>query len=168
MEATIAICAYNHWQCSIGRRNATRFGRSNPVNVILIQKNKGSHVPPRTARLVRGVIAGLLSVFLLSAPALATHEIDHRYVVWGEVLKGDGTPAPGETITFTVADGTPIGTVETNERGRYRVVLHVHDEDLGKIFDMAVGGVKKTVTIEFDPEDKVTERGKRVDFTIAE
>ncbi len=125
-------------------------------------------MPSKITHFARDLIAGLLCVFFVSGSALATHEIDHRYVVWGEVLKKDGSPAVGETITFTVADGTPIGTVETNKRGRYRVVLHVHDEDLGKVFDMTVRGVKTEVRIEFDPEDKVTERGQRVDFTITE
>lgn len=121
---------------------------------------------PRIACLARGVTAGVLSVFLISIPALATHEIDHRFIVWGEAVTSDGRPVSGETITFTVANDIPIGSVVTDERGRYRVVLHVHDEDLGKVFDMTVRGVRTKVKIEFDPADKVTERGKRVDFTI--
>lgn len=120
----------------------------------------------RIVRLARGAIAGVVSILLFSTLAFATHEIDHRFIVWGEVLTSDGQPVSGETITFTVANDIPIGSVDTDERGRYRVVLHVHDEDLGKVFDMTVRSVKTKVKIEFDPADKVTERGKRVDFTI--
>ncbi len=65
-----------------------------------------------------------------------------------------------------MGDNALIGTVVTDERGGYRVVLHVHDQDVGKVFNMTVKGVKTEVKIEFDPADKVTERGKRVDFTI--
>ncbi len=120
----------------------------------------------RIIRLAPGVFAGIVSILLFSTPALSTHEIDHRFSVWGEVLTSDGQPVSGETISFTVGNDAPIGSVVTDDRGRYRVVLHVHDEDLNKIFDMTVRGVKTKVRIEFDPSDKVTERGKRVDFTI--
>lgn len=121
---------------------------------------------PRITPLAPSVIVGVLSILFVLTPAFATHEIDHRFTVWGEVLTSDGKPVPGEMIEFTVADNTPIGSVLTDERGRYRVVLHVHDQDVGKVFDMTIKGVKTKVKIEFDPTDKVTERGKRVDFTI--
>lgn len=110
---------------------------------------------------------GVLSILFVLTPAFATHEIDHRFIVWGEVLTSDGKAVAGEAIQFTVGNNnTPIGSVITDDRGRYRVVLHVHDQDVGKVFDMTIKGVKTKVKIEFDPTDKVTERGKRVDFTI--
>lgn len=108
----------------------------------------------------------LAAAMLFSTAAIATHEIDHRFAVWGEVLYQDGTPIANETIELTVRDGDSIGSVTTNEDGRYHVVLHVHDQDRGKVFDMTVMGVTTKVRIEFDPRDKQTERGKRVDFTI--
>ncbi len=123
-------------------------------------------MPPRITRLVSCVIAAMLAILLALTPAVATHEIDHRFIVWGEVLTSDGKPVPGETIEFTVGDNTSIGSVLTDDRGGYRVVLHVHDQDVGKTFNMTVRGVKTEVKIEFDPADKVTERKKRVDFTI--
>lgn len=113
-----------------------------------------------------GMFAGFISALVILTPALATHEIEHRFTVWGEVLTSDGDPVSGETISFTVANDTPIGSVVTDDKGRYRVVLHVHDQDLGKVFDMTVRGTKTRVEIQFDPADKVTERGKRVDFTL--
>ena len=121
---------------------------------------------PRITRLVPQLIAGLIPLAFILAPALATHEIDHRFIVQGEVVTSDGQPVSGETISFTVSNDTPIGSVVSDEHGRYRVVMHVHDEDIGKVFDIVVRGIKKKVKIEFDPENKVTERGKRVDFTI--
>jgi hypothetical protein len=123
-------------------------------------------VLPRITRLVPQLIAGLIPLAFILAPALATHEIDHRFIVQGEVVTSDGQPVSGETISFTVSNDTPIGSVVSDEHGRYRVVMHVHDEDIGKVFDIVVRGIKKKVKIEFDPENKVTERGKRVDFTI--
>jgi hypothetical protein len=116
--------------------------------------------------LASGVLAGFILALVAPAPALATHEIDHRFTVWGEVLTSDGESLSGETIYFTVANGAPIGSAVTDDRGRYRVVLHVHDQDLGKVFDMIVRGTRTRVEIQFDPADKDTERGKRVDFTV--
>lgn len=122
---------------------------------------------PRITRFAPSVIVGVLSILFVLTPAFATHEIDHRFIVWGEVLTSDGKAVAGEAIQFTVGNNnTPIGSVITDDRGRYRVVLHVHDQDVGKVFDMTIKGVKTKVKIEFDPTDKVTERGKRVDFTI--
>jgi hypothetical protein len=120
----------------------------------------------RTIQLPRVFLASVLSAQLIVTPALATHEVEHRYVVLGEVLFEDGSPAVDETIELKVGNGVSLGTVTTNEQGRYRVLLHVHDTDVGKAFDMTVGEAKKKVTIEFDPTDHETERGKRVDFTI--
>ncbi len=128
--------------------------------------SKKLHVLTKIARLVPRLIAGVVPIVFVLTPALATHEIDHRLIVWGEIVTSDGQPVSGETISFTVSHDTSIGSVVTNERGRYRVVMHVHDEDLGKVFNMTVRGVKTQVKIEFDPGDKVTERVKRVDFTI--
>lgn len=142
------------------------FGGRTRVTAILLQLKKGFHVLSIIARLAPGVVVGIASILLFSTSALATHEIDHRFIVWGEVSTSGGQPVSGETISFTVGNDAPIGSVVTDERGRYRVVLHVHDEDLNKVFDMTVRGVKTKVKIEFDPADKVTERGKRVDFTV--
>jgi hypothetical protein len=116
----------------------------------------------RIARLIGVLFASVLVI----TPAMATHEVDHRFVIMGEVRFEDGSRAAGETIELTVKDGVPMGTTKTNDLGRYRIMLHVHDEDVNKVFDLIVRDVKKKVRIEFDPEDHKTERGKRVDFTI--
>lgn len=145
---------------------APAFGGRTREATILLQQNMGLHVLSIITRLAPSVFAGIVSILIFSAPARATHEIDHRFIVWGEVSTSGGLPVSGETVSFTVGNDTPIGSAVTDERGGYRVVMHVHDEDLGKVFDMTVRGIKKKVKIEFDPADKVTERGKRVDFTI--
>lgn len=132
----------------------------------LTLKNKEFSLLRRMIRSAPGVLAGFVSTLLVFTPALATHEMDHRFTVWGEVLGSDGQPVSGETIIFTVTGDTPIGSVVTDDRGRYRVVLHVHDQDLGKVFDMIVRGTRTTVEIQFDPADTTTERGRRVDFTV--
>ncbi len=117
-------------------------------------------------RLTRSLTAGAILLLFAGAGAEATHETHHRFTIWGEVLYDDGAPVPGEKIRLTVKGGEVMATLTTNEQGRFREVLHVHDEDVNKVFDMTVREVSKKVTLEFDPGDHKTERGKRIDFRI--
>jgi hypothetical protein len=116
----------------------------------------------------RGMCAaiGISMVALWGAPAHATHKVDHRYTVWGEIKYEDGTPAVGVAVRLLVKDGEPMGEVLTNEEGRYRVLLHVHNEDVYKVFDMRVNNVTRKVRLLFNPNDRVTERGQRVDLVV--
>ena len=109
---------------------------------------------------------GFASVLLYAQSANAAHEIDHRYTVWGEVKYEDDTPAAEVVIQLMVKDGEPMGEVKTDYRGRYRVVLHVHSQDVYKVFDMRVNNVTRKVRILFSPNDRQTERGQRVDLVI--
>lgn len=109
---------------------------------------------------------GVLLVVALPRAALPVHLAEHRYTVWGEVTYEDGTPASGVTVRLTVKDGTPLGETKTDSRGRYRVLLHVHNQDLRKIFDMHVNDVSRKVRILFNPSDRATERGERIDLTV--
>ena len=117
----------------------------------------------------------LLAVFLLSlgltllaAPALATHRVDQRFTVWGQVTDANGAPVADHRVRIIVADGFSVEQVRTNADGWYRKVLAVSDADLGKVFDVQVGLEKVRVKVEFDPGDRETERGSRVDFTLPE
>ncbi|MDX1514229.1 MAG: hypothetical protein R3174_10865 [Gammaproteobacteria bacterium] len=121
---------------------------------------------PRIVPYFLRLAACVLVATALASTAGATHEVHHRFTVWGEVKLDDGTPLADETIRLTVKDGQSIGTVQTNVEGRYRIVLHVHDEDVNKVFDMTVRDVTQKVRLEFDPKNHETERGTRVDFTI--
>lgn len=106
------------------------------------------------------------AVLLCAQPALATHKTDHRYTVWGEIKYEDGEPAANVTVHLLVKDGEPMGEVKTDPRGRYRIVLHVHNEDVYKVFDMRVNNVTRKVRLLFNPNDLVTERGQRVDLVV--
>jgi hypothetical protein len=99
-------------------------------------------------------------------PVSATHKPDHRYTVWGEIKYEDGEPAANVTIYLMVKDGEPLGESKTDYRGRYRISLHVHNEDLYKVFDMKVNNVHRKVRLLFSPNDRKTERGQRVDVTV--
>ncbi len=106
------------------------------------------------------------AVLAIAPAAWGTHKTDHRYTVWGEIKYEDGTPAAEIPVKLLIANGEPLGEVKTDYRGRYRVVLHVHNEDLYKIFDMQVNNVTRKVRLLFNPNDIQTERGERIDMVV--
>ena len=116
----------------------------------------------------RGIAATVAAVAILlcGLPAHATHKVDHRYTVWGEIRYEDGTPAADVMVRLLIKDGEPLGEVPTDQQGRYRVVLHVHNEDVYKVFDMRVNNVTRKVRLLFNPNDRETERGQRVDLVV--
>ncbi len=107
-----------------------------------------------------------LAVVLPASTAHATHKIDHRFTVTGRVTYEDGAPAVRKRVSILGADEKELGLVITDDNGVYGTVLHIHDSDLGKVFDLKVKDQKMKVRVDFDPADKTTERGARVDFVI--
>ncbi len=109
---------------------------------------------------------GIALALLIAPSANASHKTDHRYTVWGEIKYEDDTPAAEIVVTLLVKDGESMGEVKTDHRGRYRLLLHVHNEDVYKVFDMHVNNVARKVRILFNPNDLATERGQRVDLIV--
>lgn len=117
---------------------------------------------------------------LLSSVAWATHELDHRFTLFGSVRDGSsfpGKPLPGRQIRFlnpktgqsweiVDAQGHVLLSVTTNQEGRYAALLHVHNEDLGSVVKIVVDGIEKEFVLTFDPQDKHTERRARVDLVV--
>ena len=112
------------------------------------------------------VVMGFALLLLGAQSAGATHEVDHRYTVWGEVQYEDNTPAAEIDIQLLIKNGEVMGEVKTDRQGHYRIALHLHNEDLYKVFDMRVNNVTRKVRILFNANDRKTERGQRVDFII--
>ncbi len=112
------------------------------------------------------VVMGFALLLLGAQPAGASHEVDHRYTVWGEIRYEDNTPAAQVLIQLLIKDGEAAGEVKTDHQGRYRISLHLHNEDLYKVFDMRVNDVTRKVRILFNANDRQTERGQRVDLTV--
>ncbi len=112
------------------------------------------------------VAIGLALALLIAPSANATHKTDHRFTVWGEIKYEDDTPAAELVVQLLVKDGAPMGEVKTDARGRYRIVLHVHSEDVYKVFDMRVNDVTRKVRLLFNPGDRQTERGQRIDLVV--
>ncbi len=111
-------------------------------------------------------VIGFALMLVYAQSANASHKIDHRYTVWGEIKYEDDAPAAELVVQLMVKDGEPIGEVKTDYRGRFRVVLHVHNQDVYKVFDMRVNNVTRKVRVLFNRNDRQTERGQRVDLVI--
>ncbi len=106
----------------------------------------------------------VLAVFGFAAPAGATHEVDHRFTVYGHVRDGDGRPV--EDAKVMVVD-TKIGegaTAFTDDEGYYKVTLHLHNQNLGDEIKITAMNESKTITASFDPDDIGTEREVQVNF----
>ena len=112
------------------------------------------------------VAIGLALALLVAPSSNATHKTEHRFTVWGEIEYEDGTPAAELVVQLMVKDGVPMGEVKTDYRGRYRIVLHVHSEDVYKVFDMRINDVTRKVRLLFNPGDRQTERGQRIDLVV--
>ncbi len=111
-------------------------------------------------------VIGIALALLIAPSANATHKTDHRFTVWGEIKYEDDTPAAEILVQLLVKDGEPMGEVKTDSRGRYRVLLHVHRQDVYKVFDMRVNNVSRKVRLLFNPNDRQTERGQRIDLVV--
>ncbi|MFQ5588548.1 MAG: hypothetical protein ACE5F7_06885 [Nitrospiria bacterium] len=115
-----------------------------------------------TKRIIGAVFAAAI---LLGGKSFlfATHEADHRYVVSGQVRDDAGWPRKDVVVSLQHKGGEKK-TARTDEAGRYEVLFHLHNENLGEEIIVSAGNDEKTIKIAFDPEDKFTNRGDSVDF----
>jgi hypothetical protein len=101
---------------------------------------------------------------LSSSPAFATHEVDHRFTVYGTVYDDRGRPV-ADTKVIVVDPRLDEGmTVFTDRNGEFEALLHLHNTDLGDEIIVTALDQRKTIRAEFDPNDKVTVRKGRIDI----
>ncbi|MFQ5995831.1 MAG: hypothetical protein ACE5K1_12160 [Acidiferrobacterales bacterium] len=100
---------------------------------------------------------------LITSPALATHEIDHRYDVIGYVLDQQERPIADAKVRVFM-DGRVIGNKQTDGRGFYKIRLHLHDSDLGRYLQVETASNKKTIRVSFTAGDKKTTRVHHANF----
>ncbi|HEY4485621.1 MAG TPA: carboxypeptidase-like regulatory domain-containing protein, partial [Nitrospiria bacterium] len=76
--------------------------------------------------------AGVTAVLWLNAvPALATHEVDHRFMVYGTVRDDQGRPVRDAKVIVVDPRLSESGmTAFTDGSGYYEAVLHLHNTDL--------------------------------------
>jgi len=113
---------------------------------------------------------GLGSLLVGFPAAMAMHETDHRFTVEGSVCGADGEPVSGIEVLAKDTRISVLSTTLTDERGYYKVTLHLHNDNKG---DPIVVYVKDTegkiqqeqqITAQFDPKDVRTERKTTVNF----
>ncbi len=100
---------------------------------------------------------------LCVSPLHAEHEADHRYVVSGQVTDDAGKYRKNVTVSLEHKGGQKKSAT-TDGSGRYEVLFHLHNDNLGDEIVVSVGEVQKNLTISFDPEDGVSFRGITVNF----
>jgi len=99
-----------------------------------------------------------------SSPAFATHEVDHRFTVYGTVHDDRGRPV-ADTKVIVVDPRLDEGmTVFTDRNGDFEALLHLHNTDLGDEIIVTALDQRKTIRAVFNPNDKVTVRKGRIDF----
>jgi hypothetical protein len=123
--------------------------------------------------ILRHLGAGLCALYLLSVfppLAFATHEVAHRFTVYGSVREGASFPGRLLSAQPVVARDATTGQMlqrgVTDQEGRYRLVLHIHNDGLGRQIVVSCQNSQTTITVDFDPNDTVTERQKRVDLVV--
>lgn len=115
----------------------------------------------------RLAVAVLFLAVLCAGPALAEHEVDHRYTVEGYVLDARKIPQTDVNVVVSTGEG-PAGRAVTDRRGYYRIQLHLHDADLGRELTVKAGERQARIRVKFDPADKHTARVHYLNFVGAE
>lgn len=114
----------------------------------------------------RRAASGLVSVvvtLLLAAVASATHDVDHRYVVLGYVRDAQGRPVEQHRVSV-VRETTGFSyRAETDADGFYVLIVHLHDEDVLGWLQVTAGQVTIRVEARFNPLNRESHRGTRVD-----
>lgn len=111
-----------------------------------------------------GSLAADLSV------AIAEHEADHRFTVEGSVCGAGGEPVSGVEVVAKDTRISVLRTTLTDDRGYYKVTLHLHNDNKGDPIAVIVkdkdGKVwqEQQTTAQFDPKDVHTERKTTVNF----
>lgn len=59
-------------------------------------------------------------------------------------------------------------TVFTDEKGYYEVLLHLHNSNLGDEIRISAGTIIQSIKVNFNPEDKKTERKSEVNLEFPE
>jgi hypothetical protein len=117
-----------------------------------------------------GLFLGLFFALILDFtvwdyPVWATHDIQHRYTVFGYVRDEQGKPL--QNIRVIVTDmrlEEEGGTAFTDENGYYEQLLHLHNDNLGDEIVIKAGDQEKKINATFDVQNRQTERRAQADF----
>ncbi len=112
---------------------------------------------------MRRLAVFFVTALVVHAPlATALHEVDHRITIRGGIYQSDGTPLSHSAISVADPDGSVLGVTKTGRTGKFQFVLHLHDEDAGRMLVLRSGPITHEFRLPFDPNDRRTERIVRV------
>ena len=94
----------------------------------------------------------------------ATHEVQHRYTVFGYIRDQQGKALPDRRVSVTDIPLNQTGTAFTDGNGYYEALLHLHNENLGDAIVVKAQDTEKRLKASFDPQDRFTERRVEVNF----
>ena len=106
----------------------------------------------------------LIGVLCAPTVLFANHAADHRFTVEGFTCGKDGRPNSKLEVLVKDTRVTVGQTVTTDDDGYYKVILHLHNDNVGDPLVVEAGGEQQNYKIQFDPNDLETERKLRVDF----
>ncbi len=115
-----------------------------------------------------GALGVTIALLLIVPPVFATHEVDHRFIVFGTVRDAQGSPIPDAKVIVVDPRLNEGMTAFTDRRGDYEALLHLHSTDVGDEIIVTALDQRKSIRAEFDPNDVRTDRKVRVDFGPAE
>jgi hypothetical protein len=127
--------------------------------------------PVSTRNLLRKIVevfilvnTGGFGLALMSPPASAMHETDHRFSVEGHVCDHTGRPVSDTQVIVKDARIPEGSTGYTDENGYYKATLHLHNENHGDRIVVTARDEEKQTTAQFDSKDTHTERKAVVNF----
>lgn len=118
----------------------------------------------RSGAVLIAAAGGVLMSAALPAVVWATHEADHRFTVEGYICGSDGK---GVADTEVIVKDTKLSygqAVKTDGDGYYRAIFHLHDNNLGDPLLVEAKGEQQNHRVQFDPEDRESERKILVNF----
>jgi hypothetical protein len=92
------------------------------------------------------------------------HEVDHRFVVEGHVCDQTGQPVADTQVIIKDVRVTEGATGFTDDRGYYKAVLHLHNDNRGDRIVVTARDQEQQTTAQFDEKDLHTERKVIVNF----
>lgn len=125
---------------------------------------RDGHQHRKTVRAVAAAAILFTTLWALSSPVVATHEVDHRFTVEGFVCGVGGQPAADQKVIVKDTRVSVVETAYTDSYGYYKATLHLHDDNLGDPVLIIAGDQEQKTKVQFDPEDRSSERSIRVDF----
>src|SRR5437667_9030571 len=100
-------------------------------------------------------------------PIFVKTKVEHGFIVYGCVRDKSGNTVPDLPVPAQpLKEGREGHTVKTNKEGYYEIFLHIHNEDVGTKIAVSANNVKKEITANYNPEDKVTKRQAAVDLVL--